>query len=1333
MRKLLLFFAMLTVSIGAWAGSSTVTTVGDKSVVTITVSEDPDLSTLEWSLDHGTWVEQIVLTNSLNQNGSVIKFVGDAVNASAVEPIIALKSGNTNYGLENYFQNIVLDFSQITLKGEITSLPAKQGSGFVVTTLIYTEDTELPSWVENSDFLYAFSNASTGTDSYLYATEDMTNLPSGLTVDANKTYHLTGTGVETMKDKLVAEGVPEENIIYTAPLKATITYDAETKVATVNAPAPGLFKKLIKSLSEQYPDGTIFKFDGESVLNAEDLAILAGERDQYNNNTNHNKYYVDLYDIPVATTDIETVIAEAIGQMRANNWQYKGLLLPKDPVTVGTTLIADRDEDSQKLATCSQFVAYNNGTTTVAHVYNTDITATSTYNSNVAAMEAMFELHDEIGTNTTAYLVTTNSTSAVSMTALPSTATRIETINNEMVGTGSGNATIIAYPSAENAFNSVVNTTSIQNTPTERLEIIGAVGSSDLTAIGNFQNGPRVLDLRNATGLTAAMVSAIQNSSIEYLLLPNGWTKEDVNAAANATNMTGLKAAISVSNDAKELVAYINEPGSLAEARSLATGGTTTDGVLYPTAKGLTSVTLSGYLNASDINVDGNVGADGHWGTSGKSNVGLNAEYPTSLDLELAVFPVQEDMNFSKAAKTRDKLTSIILPTSPAMDLIPEDCLNNYQKLTEICIPYNYKYIRSGAFHGTQIDHVTTTDASGALIDNGDHTWTLSANVQELGTEPSTPGAFVGQVFQHDLLVTDLYILATKTPKCYAGVFPANASYGYGGASGSDIYCRDMYYNDPTRQTKAWLVLRFPSEESYNAAKTAGQATDASYEQMQKNYTDVTRVYTKMEQSGAVDANGKSITWPTRQEANRSYNQASRGLIWNAWDPTSGAASQGEDGAIAGGGDPTGAAVGSVASMDGMPETTAGFTFDPDYIGWHQIVLSQATYFEPAEEINEQEEIVRNYEVAGLYTFCIPYDMTIDEVCELMGVPASDDSKKIVNMFDHNKVTKPIMPEIYQLEKVTRYKGSSASDNNIVKFILSKNLTNYQGEPHYLEIDHNTEKVTYTKAGTDHPNRCLVGGRPYIIMAYKRLTETIGKQNLGMYVMTRNADKFDESASCVNNGLYEQLGTGTLKTLQFAIPYEQHKIQAVRPGESAEALSYTDDNDQSHKYYYTMVGQYWEQALPLYCIYMSNGAWYRYTGKTAGYKWGAYKCIIMPTQEINDKGGGYRSDERSQIPNITGTDLLDKEFRLGFLDGRDDDDFKNNQGAKYMFTFDDVDGIIEYDENGNETTSIKQLDGEDLTIGTGKIYNMSGQYVGNSVEGLSRGMYIMNGKKFVVK
>ena len=33
----------------------------------------------------------------------------------------------------------------------------------------------------------------------------------------------------------------------------------------------------------------------------------------------------------------------------------------------------------------------------------------------------------------------------------------------------------------------------------------------------------------------------------------------------------------------------------------------------------------------------------------------------------------------------------------------------------------------------------------------------------------------------------------------------------------------------------------------------------------------------------------------------------------------------------------------------------------------------------------------------------------------------------------------------------------------------------------------------------------------------------------------------------------------------------------------------------------------------------------------------------------------------------------------------------------------------------------------------GKVYNLNGQLVGNSVEGLSKGVYIVNGKKVIIK
>lgn len=50
---------------------------------------------------------------------------------------------------------------------------------------------------------------------------------------------------------------------------------------------------------------------------------------------------------------------------------------------------------------------------------------------------------------------------------------------------------------------------------------------------------------------------------------------------------------------------------------------------------------------------------------------------------------------------------------------------------------------------------------------------------------------------------------------------------------------------------------------------------------------------------------------------------------------------------------------------------------------------------------------------------------------------------------------------------------------------------------------------------------------------------------------------------------------------------------------------------------------------------------------------------------------------------------------------------------------------------GDQTTTISSLmSGKTMT---GKVYNLNGQYVGTSLEGLAKGIYVMNGQKFVVK
>lgn len=49
-----------------------------------------------------------------------------------------------------------------------------------------------------------------------------------------------------------------------------------------------------------------------------------------------------------------------------------------------------------------------------------------------------------------------------------------------------------------------------------------------------------------------------------------------------------------------------------------------------------------------------------------------------------------------------------------------------------------------------------------------------------------------------------------------------------------------------------------------------------------------------------------------------------------------------------------------------------------------------------------------------------------------------------------------------------------------------------------------------------------------------------------------------------------------------------------------------------------------------------------------------------------------------------------------------------------------------------ESTGISQVEQLKEAL-QGKVYNLNGQLVGNSVEGLSKGVYIVNGKKVIIK
>lgn len=91
----------------------------------------------------------------------------------------------------------------------------------------------------------------------------------------------------------------------------------------------------------------------------------------------------------------------------------------------------------------------------------------------------------------------------------------------------------------------------------------------------------------------------------------------------------------------------------------------------------------------------------------------------------------------------------------------------------------------------------------------------------------------------------------------------------------------------------------------------------------------------------------------------------------------------------------------------------------------------------------------------------------------------------------------------------------------------------------------------------------------------------------------------------------------------------------------------------------------------------------------------------------------------------------------------------NGQGIEKTIseiTFDGDNVVLQYSDNTSDqadmslvtlsfsytTTGISQVEGIKKAL-QGKVYNLQGQFVGSSLQGLSKGVYIINGKKVIIK
>lgn len=107
-------------------------------------------------------------------------------------------------------------------------------------------------------------------------------------------------------------------------------------------------------------------------------------------------------------------------------------------------------------------------------------------------------------------------------------------------------------------------------------------------------------------------------------------------------------------------------------------------------------------------------------------------------------------------------------------------------------------------------------------------------------------------------------------------------------------------------------------------------------------------------------------------------------------------------------------------------------------------------------------------------------------------------------------------------------------------------------------------------------------------------------------------------------------------------------------------------------------------------------------------------CGILCANAMADNTVTYLLNGAEQQTNVTRITFNGDKV---FINGTETEDLTQ---VKITFTYD-------------ATTGIQALDKYETTKNDARVYNLNGQFVGRSLQGLSKGIYISNGKKFVVK
>ena len=417
-------------------------------------------------------------------------------------------------------------------------------------------------------------------------------------------------------------------------------------------------------------------------------------------------------------------------------------------------------------------------------------------------------------------------------------------------------------------------------------------------------------------------------------------------------------------------------------------------------------------------------------------------------------------------------------------------------------------------------------------------------------------------------------------------------------------------------------------------------------------------------------------------------------------------------------------------------DTPITYTKQNDYRGWHQFVLAGYGY----NGVVPNEPIRSFISDNDWWTICEPYDLRYNDMVMFFGT-------------DHASLPKKI-PYLSKLMYVVR----DVKEGKIT-LMFSKNLMEYK------ETVAGTDQVHGTIGDTDDdkwtPEELaenpiiLHKGVPYLIKPNLMVDDSgniTGTRQFNVYktddpeLYSRLNEAAKLGAAAHANMIYD--GIYTVPSYVVGLGEEGAGTEAVEStgektitNKDGSSFTYKDSEHGGKLIYggkevsykissvntYSFVGSFYKSLMPQYCYFLGwdskkNCAtfWYSAVQDQTGWNWNNETGIICPNFPTDTKvssASSFNDPARWKIADANGSLL------------RSDDITMPTSAPAKNYTFDF--GATNYFEL-DEATGVSEMIVKPAFNET-KVYDANGVYRGTSLQNLPKGVYIVNGQKYVVK